>query len=92
MNPAVYDEVMRRDRVCVLSFLEEGHQCRDVWGTPHAPDQSPTYEHVKRDLALGIKKVDDPRWGVRLCGYANNRPPTKVQRAMFRLYLSKVSA
>lgn len=92
MKADVYDTVMERDRVCVLSFLEPGHMCRTAYGTPHNPDEFPTYEHVKPNLAMGIKKFDDPRWGVRLCGYANNRPPTKVQRALFRDYLERVAA
>ena len=79
---------MDRDRVCVLSFLEEGHECRTAYGTPHAPNEWLTYEHVKPALGMGVKKFDDPRWGVALCGYANNRPPTKAQRALFREYLA----
>jgi len=85
---------MDRDRRCVLSFLEPGHECRNRWGQLHLPDaiDALTLEHVKPKLAMGIRKLDDPRWCVALCGAANNRPPTKVQRALFRDYLSKVAA
>lgn len=89
MKPGVYEAVMDRDRVCVLSFLEPGHQCRTVYGTPHEPHEFRTFEHVKEHLAMGIAKRDDPRWAVVLCGYANNRPPTKAQRALIRDYLAK---
>jgi hypothetical protein len=90
----VHEAVMERDRRCVLSFLEPGHECRTAYGTPHPADaiEFLTYEHVKEHLAMGKAKVDDPRWGVALCGYANNRPPTKVQRALMRDYLSRVAA
>jgi len=92
VNPDVRRAVMERDRVCVLSFLEPGHECRNVWGDPHPPSEQLSYEHVKPDLAMGMAKVDDPRWGVALCGAANVRPPTKVQRALFRIYLAGVAA
>jgi hypothetical protein len=86
----VYEAVMDRDRGCVLHFLEPGHECRTAYGTPHPWDaiEFCTYEHVKEHLALGIRKVDDARWGVALCGAANARPPTKAQRALFRDYLA----
>jgi len=90
MKPGVYEAVMARDKVCVLSFLEPGHECRTRWGTPHPPDQYLTFEHVKEHLAIGIRKVDDVRWGVALCGAANARPPTKVQRGLIRDYLASL--
>lgn len=89
MKAGVYEAVMARDGMCVLSFLEPGHECRTVYGTPHAPHEFLTYEHVKPELAMGARKLDDPRWGVALCGYANNRPPTKAQRALMRAYLER---
>lgn len=78
MKTGVWEAVMERDRMCVLAKLEPGHQCRTVYGTPHAPHEFLTYEHVKEHLA-----------GVALCGAANNRPPTKAQREMFRAYLAR---
>lgn len=94
MKAGIYEAVMERDGMCVLAKLEPGHECRTVFGTPHAPDAIHllTFEHVKEHLALGIRKVDDVRWAVALCGYANNRPPTKVQRALIREYLAGLVA
>ncbi len=94
MKRGVYEQVMERDKACVLSFLEPGHECRTRWGTPHPPDAIDflTFEHVKEHLALGMRKVDDARWAVALCGAANNRPPTKAQRALMRDYLAGVAA
>lgn len=94
MKRGVYEAVMERDGRCVLSFLEPGHQCRTRYGTPHPADavEFLTFEHVKENLAMGIKKRDDARWAVALCGAANNRPPTKVQRALMRDYLATVAA
>jgi hypothetical protein len=89
MKPGVWEAVMDRDKQCVLSFLEADHECRTVWGTPHRPDEHLTYEHIKPELAMGIAKRDEPRWGVALCGAANARPPTKVQRALMREYLER---
>lgn len=93
MKPGVYEAVMERDGRCVLSFLEPGHECRTRFGTPHPADAVPllTFEHVKPDLAMGIRKVDDARWAVALCGAANNRPPTKAQRALMREYLGSLA-
>lgn len=90
MKRGVYEAVMERDGMCVLSFLEPGHECRTAYGTPHPADavEFLTYEHVKAELRMGRRAEDDPRWGVALCGYANNRPPSKVQRALFREYLA----
>ena len=92
MKKGVYEAVMERDRMCVLAFLEDGHQCRTRFGTPHRPTEFLTYEHVRPYGAMGARKVDDPRWGVALCGAANARPPTKVQRALIRAYLERVAA
>ena len=85
---------MERDRRCVLSFLEPGHQCRTRWGTPHPADAMEylTFEHVKEHPAMGMRKRDDVRWAVALCGAANNKPPSKVQRALMRDYLERVTA
>lgn len=93
MKAGVYEEVMNRDKACVLSFLEPGHECRTRYGTPHPADAMEflTFEHVKEHLAMGIRKRDDARWAVALCGAANNRPPTKAQRALMRRYLSEVA-
>jgi hypothetical protein len=96
MKKGVYEAVMERDGMCVLAKLEPGHECRTAYGTPHPADavEFLTFEHVKEHLAMGIRKVDDARWGVALCGAANARPPTKAQRALFREYLAgqRVSA
>ena len=94
MKAGVREAVMERDRMCVLYRLEPGHICRTIFGREHPAEAVHllTLEHVKPELAMGIRKLDDPRWCVALCGAANNRPPTKVQRALFRDYLSKVAA
>lgn len=94
MKPGVWEAVMRRDGRCILSFLEEGHVCRTIFGDQHPPSDVSrlTIEHVKSELRMGLRAPDDPRWCVALCGAANNRPPTKVQRALFRDYLAKVAA
>lgn len=91
MDAEVRRAVMDRDQVCVLSFLEPGHECRNVWGETHPPDEQLTYEHVKPYLAMGLRKGDDPRWGVALCWAGNVRPPTKAQRTLFREYLARVA-
>lgn len=81
---------MERDGGCVLHFLQPGHVCRTVYGTEHPWDaiEYCTFEHVKENLAMGMRKRDDARWAVALCGAANNRPPTKEQRALMREYLA----
>lgn len=92
MKRGVYEAVMARDGGCVLYRLEPGHVCRTVYGTEHPWNATElcTIEHVKADLRMGKRAPDDLGFMVALCGAANNRPPTKVQRALFRDYLAGV--
>lgn len=94
MKPGLYEAVMERDKGCVLHFLEPGHVCRTVFAAEHPWNMVEllTIEHVKQDLRMGKRAPDDIHFIVALCGSANNRPPTKVQRAMFRDYLARVAA
>lgn len=86
-------EVFARDRGCVLHFLEPGHECRDVWGQPHAWNDTGrlTLEHVKTDLRMGVRAPNDAAHLVTLDGYTNVNVPSKAQRALFREYLARVS-
>lgn len=92
MKAGLWEAVMLRDGGCVLHRLEPGHVCRTVWGTEHPWDATDmlTTEHVKVDLRMGKRAPDDMGFLVALCGAANNRPPTKVQRGLFREYLATV--
>lgn len=89
MKPGVWEAVMARDGGCVLHKLQPGHVCRTVFGTVHPWDaiELCTVEHVKQSLRMGVRAPDDIGFCVALCGYANNRPPSKLQREMFRRYL-----
>jgi hypothetical protein len=91
MKPGLWEAVMQRDRRCVLSFLEEGHVCQTVFRREHAPDDIKflTVEHVKPKLRMGKRADDDLAQMVALCGFANNRPPTKAQRELMRAYLAE---
>ncbi len=86
--------VFIRDGGCVLAKLEPGHECRDVWGQKHAPNDTDrlTLEHVKTDLAMGQRAPSDLEHLVALCGLANFEVPSKAQRALFREYLRTVNA
>ena len=86
--------VFIRDGGCVLAKLEPDHECRDVWGQPHAWNDTDrcTLEHVKSDLRMGVRAPNDAAHLVTLCGYANVNVPSKAQRAMFREYLAGVAA
>lgn len=94
MKTGLWEAVMDRDKGCILHALEPGHVCRTVFGTEHPWDATDllTVEHVKADLRMGVRAPDDLGFMVALCGYANNRPPSKVQRAAFREYLERVAA
>lgn len=94
MKPGLWERVMERDRGCVLYRLEPGHVCRTVFGTEHPHDAIDllTVEHVKAELRMGKRAPDDMGFLVALCGAANNRPPTKVQRGLMRTYLTEVAA
>lgn len=89
MKRGLWEAVMERDGGCVLHELEPGHVCRTRWGTEHPWDATDllTIEHVKPDLRMGVRAADSMQTMVALCGAANNRPPTKVQRALMRQYL-----
>ena len=94
MKAGLREQVMERDRGCVLHFLEPGHICRTRFGTEHPWDATDllTLEHVKAELRMGKRAPDDIGFMVALCGAANNRPPSKVQRALFRDHLAQVAA
>lgn len=89
MKPGLWERVMDRDSGCVLYRLEPGHVCRTVFGLEHPWNATDllTLEHVKAELRMGVRAPDDIGFLVALCGAANNRPPTKDQRAAFRSYL-----
>jgi hypothetical protein len=94
MKPGLWERVMERDGGCVLHRLEPGHVCRTVFGTEHPWNATDlcTIEHVKAELRMGKRAPDDMGFLVALCGAANNRPPTKVQRAAMRRYLEVMAA
>jgi hypothetical protein len=87
-------EVFSRDKACVLSFLEEGHECRDLWGQRHAPNAFDvlSVEHVKREGSMmGKKAPNDARHLVALDAYTNINVPSKKQREAIREYLDRVA-
>ncbi len=90
--PGLRDAVFARDQMCTLARLEPGHECRDQWGQPHdARDlERCTLEHVKSELRMGKRAPNDLGHVVALCAAANLRPPTKVQRELFRAYLRRM--
>ena len=94
MKAGLREAVMDRDGGCVLYRLEPGHVCYTRWGSEHPWDATDllTLEHVKAELRMGKRAPDDIGFLVALCGYANNRPPSKAQRALFREYLAGVTA
>lgn len=86
--------VFARDGGCVLHFLEPGHECRDVWGQPHAWNDTDrlTVEHIKSELRMGVRAPNDMEHLVTLCGAVNVGVPSKAQRALFREYLARMAA
>ena len=84
--------VFVRDEGCVLAKLEPDHECRDVWGQKHSPNNFDrlSLEHVKSDLRMGVKAPNDPEHLVALCGYTNVNVPSKAQRALMRAYLREL--
>jgi hypothetical protein len=85
--------VLRRDRECIAARLGFLHECRDAFGTPHAPNAtgSLTVEHVKDGLAMGQRAPSDPAHMVALCYSRNVAVPSKAMRVAFREYLSRVT-
>lgn len=66
---ALRQQVIERDRQCMAAALDRSHQCRDRWGTPHAPTALDllTLEHVKIN---GVRH-DSIDHCVALCSHAN---------------------
>ena len=94
VTPEMREFILERDQVCILWRMDNDHQCRDVFGTPHAPNDHArlTCEHVKTELRLGRRAPSDARHLLALCGAANDRVPSKVEREAFRAYLERVNA
>ena len=87
-------EVFARDTACVLSFLEEGHICRDRWGQVHDANNFDllSLEHVKREGSMmGRKAPTDARHLVALDAYTNISVPSKKQRELMRGHLDRVA-
>ncbi len=93
VTPELRRAILLRDRRCFLAD-DEGHICRDLWGTPHAPDDLDrlTLEHVKDDLMAGRRAPSDERHLLALDGWANFHVPSKAVRERMRAYLARVNA
>jgi hypothetical protein len=88
-------EVLRRDGSCILSRIEPGHVCSDVWGNEHRADDLDrlTCEHVHTEGSMmGRKAPDDLAHLVAMCGFANVAVPSRVIRDQIRDYLRGVAA
>jgi hypothetical protein len=95
-SPVPFEErvaVYERDNHCFLLRVDRYHECRDQWGTPHAPDDwaKLTVDHVKPAIGWQ-KRVHDRRWMVPMCHSANVGVPSKEVRAAERAYLAEVAA
>ena len=84
-------EVFSRDGGCILAKLQPGHQCRDRWGQPHAPNNFDvlSIEHIKLELGMSVPRIHDLQHCVTLCAFTNGKPPSKEERALMRAYLAK---
>ena len=90
VDPEDRRAVLLRDGACLLSKIEPGHVCRDIWGDEHAPDDLDrlTLEHVHLNGSMMGKRAPSvPESMVALDGAANFRVPSKSQRNAFRAYL-----
>lgn len=90
-TPEVHDAVIVRDKVCFMYRIDSSHQCRTIFGAPHAPDHPRllTVDGVKANLRMG-RRSDHSRveFLVAMCAYENNRPPTRETRQLERSYLT----
>ena len=83
--------VLLRDG-CIGYVLDHRHICGGKWGTSHGPRDYAklTLEHVKEDLAMGLRAPNDRRHMVGACWKLNLQPPTAEQRARIREYLARM--
>jgi hypothetical protein len=81
--------VFSRDGGCILASLQEGHQCKDRWNQPHAPNNFDvlSVEHIKLELGMSVPRIHDLQHCVTLCAAANINVPSKAQRELMRSYL-----
>jgi hypothetical protein len=93
-EPELRRFVLTRDGACLLSKIEPDHQCRDLWGRPHASTDLDrlTLEHVKDASMMGRRAPSDAAHLVALCAASNFGVPSKSQRDAFRAYLRAVTA
>lgn len=86
MTPEVRAAIINRDRMCfIYAFVDHAHICRDVWGDPHMPDDllRLTVEHVKKELAMGVRAKSRIEFGLALCHKGNvDVPSAKVREKM----------
>lgn len=95
MDPAIRYQVMLRDKACLLSKIEPGHVCRNIWGDVHAPDdvKQLSLEHVHLTGSMMGKRAPSTAASmIALCAWANVRVPSRVQRNAMRTYLAEVTA
>lgn len=95
VTPDMRAEVLLRDGGCVAALLDRSHQCRDQWGTPHAPHAAHllTLEHVKDEPRMGVRALSDPEHMVAMC-YSGNVIEVwgSANRDVLRAYLAGVRA
>lgn len=94
VTPALYDEVLARDKMCIAALmLGADHECRDSWGTPHDPRETwrLSLEHVKSELAIGKRAPSDAAHVVALCHGSNVAVPSRALRTLLRQYLAGVA-
>lgn len=84
--------VQRRDRSCLAWRFDPEHQCRDEFGTPHAPSDwwRLTLEHVPMVHSLTDPRRDDEAHTVAMCSAANVGGPSTELRTFCRGWLANL--
>lgn len=83
----LHDYVVKRDGGCFWAKLDDDHECRDQWGTPHSPRllSKLTVDHfwLHAGGTKGKRAPDRREHMVAMCwkGNVTDSPPKRVREA-----------
>lgn len=78
VTPELHRFVVRRDGGCFVAKLDEKHECRDTWGTPHSP--------------LSLAKLTVDHFWLHAGGTKGKRAPSRKEHLVAMCHGANVGA